>query len=748
MRTVVEHGELVASLVNNLQLLGSQNRTGLVQGLGLGQVTAHTHERDAQGLSSVVRGQGDVTTVEVTVANASGSADLDGNLCGRTSRNGYRGAIGGNGGAVGGATGGLGGLTSGGDGVHVTKLVGHSLRTRVGQGDLVGLFTGNLLAQVQARNARQNLGGSSAVDVDQTGTLAGGGLKQSLVAVALAPQTRRTGGLQTCAHALTGAGVLGVLELRVCLQDQGSCTSSVGGSHGGTGNGVERTAVVKRPGGPDQTTGGGYIRLHFQLAVQTPRGEVRNQTTGADRAVAEGIAEGDSGVSLEGCTQSVTVSLGDGNSGDLYRVGRVGQVHADGAGLVVVDDYTDGASLLSVSGLGTEGAATTADKHVLALESISVAGGGAQLAVFRVGLTGGNYRVSNVGASEVATVATDVVEELVVYAASGEVVVGFDGVVHTGDSDGLGGSTRSTQGPQTVGAVVTLSDSHNHTSVNHGLYGLGGGVVGQNHVGSTQRHVDYVHAVLGGLLHGSDDDVGAGLAVAAKHTVGTQGSLRGYTANLGAGTSGAATGSNTGNVGTVTATVIRNRVRLGVVGAVRAVVVTNVVVTSDDARVREAYSAVSLGAVALFTGGAGTRNAGTTEFTVVNVNTGVDDTDLDALTGQAKFALSAVSVGHTQGSTPGVLGFTFAGGQVLGGLDLGTRNLDNGLNAYNARQLGQLSGLRVADGNGNTVPDLVVVVGDLSVDAGVLDGLGELVLLGFNRGRATTVGYRRRRQGY
>ena len=274
MRTVVEHGELVASLVNNLQLLGSQNRTGLVQGLGLGQVTAHTHERDAQGLSSVVRGQGDVTTVEVTVANALGGADLDGNLGGRTRRNGYRGAIGGNGGAVGGATGGLGGLTSGGDGVHVTKLVGHSLRTRVGQGDLVGLFTGNLLAQVQARNARQNLGGSSAVDVDQTGTLAGGGLKQSLVAVALAPQTRRTGGLQTCAHALTGAGVLGVLELRVCLQDQGSCTSSVGGSHGGTGNGVERTAVVKRPGGPDQTTGGGYIRLHFQLAVQTPRGEV------------------------------------------------------------------------------------------------------------------------------------------------------------------------------------------------------------------------------------------------------------------------------------------------------------------------------------------------------------------------------------------------------------------------------------------------------------------------------------------
>ena len=201
-------------------------------------------------------------------------------------------------------------------------------------------------------------------------------------------------------------------------------------------------------------------------------------------------------------------------------------------------------------------------------------------------------------------------------------------------------------------------------------------------------------------------------------------------------------------MGTVTATVIRNRVRLGVVGAVRAVVVTNVVVTSDDARVREAYSAVSLGAVALFTGGAGTRNTGTTEFTVVNVNTGVDDTDLDALTGQTEFALSAVSIGHTQGSAPGVLGFTFAGGELFGGLGLGARNLDDGLNLYNTRQLGQLSGLRVADGNGNTVPDLVVVVGDLSVDAGVLDGLGELVLLGFDRGRATTVGYRRRRQGY
>ena len=69
-----------------------------------------------------------------------------------------------------------------------------------------------------------------------------------------------------------------------------------------------------------------------------------------------------------------------------------------------------------------------------------------RLAVFRVSLTGGDDRVSNVGASEVATVATDVVEELVVYAASGEVVVGFDGVVHTGDSDGLGGSTTEHPG--------------------------------------------------------------------------------------------------------------------------------------------------------------------------------------------------------------------------------------------------------------------------------------------------------------
>ena len=133
---------------------------------------------------------------------------------------------------------------------------------------------------------------------------------------------------------------------------------------------------------------------------------------------------------------------------------------------------------------------------------------------------------------------------------------------------------------------------------------------------------------------------------------------------------------------------------------------------------------------------------------MVNVNTGVDDTDLDALTGQAKLALREVSVGHTQGSAPRVLCFAFGGGDLSGGLCFGARNLDNGLNAYNARQLSQLSGLRVADGNRNTVPDLVVVVGDLSVDAGVLDGLGELVLLGFNRGLATTGGYRRRRQGY
>ena len=72
----------------------------------------------------------------------------------------------------------------------------------------MGLFTGNLLAQVQARNARQNLGGSSAVDVDQTGTLTGGGLKQALVAVALAPQTRRP---VDCRRARTPSLVLAFL---------------------------------------------------------------------------------------------------------------------------------------------------------------------------------------------------------------------------------------------------------------------------------------------------------------------------------------------------------------------------------------------------------------------------------------------------------------------------------------------------------------------------------------------------------
>src|SRR5690606_29233811 len=70
--------------------------------------------------------------------------------------------------------------------------------------------------------------------------------------------------------------------------------------------------------------------------------------------------------------------------------------------------------------------------------------------------------------------------------------------------------------------VVADRGDHDHAGVAHGVGGTGGRVVRPRHEGQADGHVDHVHAVVVGRLHGPEEDVGLGRPLAAEDAVGAQ----------------------------------------------------------------------------------------------------------------------------------------------------------------------------------------------------------------------------------
>ncbi len=309
-----------------------------------------------------------------------------------------------------------------------------------------------------------------------------------------------------------------------------------------------------------------------------------------------------------------------------------------------------------------------------------------------------------------------------------------NGVVDTaGGQDVLSCGWRP-HAPHAVLTGVALGGGDDHALVGQGLGGGGDRVVGHQHVVGTDGQVDDVHAVGGGPLHGGGHHLRIGAALAAEDPVGADLGVGGHAGDrLGACAAGA--GGDTGHMGAMSTAVIGVWVRhgpIGDLGGLRrhrwiAVTVADEVISGNDLGVREGGGAVTLG-------GRHARGAGAAELGVVVVDAGVDDADLDALTGVTELGLDDAGAGQVQcgGHLGGEQPLFLLGlaARIRGNVLLGLRNADDGLNRGHLVECGQSLDGGVVDGQGQPVPQVAVCGGDLGLNACLLDGDRELAPFG------------------
>ena len=286
----------------------------------------------------------------------------------------------------------------------------------------------------------------------------------------------------------------------------------------------------------------------------------------------------------------------------------------------------------------------------------------------------------------------------------GDVVGHVLQVVDRADGDHVvrdaGGAARERAG----GAGVALRDDDDHAGVDEAVGELRRRVAGPGLQRGAEAHVDDVHAVGVGVLHGLHDDLGIGGAVAAEDAVGAELDVGGHAGD--ALTVGA---DDAGDVRAVAAAVVGPLVRNGGVdGRVVAggvVGVAHVVVALDDPLVREVGRLVV--------------DAGAAQGGVVVVDAGIDDADLDARAGEAEFVVGDVRTGHRAGLVDERLDV-----ELLSRL----LHLRDGVDAGDAGKRRELGGIVGAGGHGHAVPALGVVLGVGQRDALGLRGLDDLVL--------------------
>ena len=203
-------------------------------------------------------------------------------------------------------------------------------------------------------------------DIGKTGTLIQDGVRRAAVAV----DDGLCGGHQKAVDELTGrlAGLLLQLVLTNVLAQHSRHTGNLRGSHRGTGHGlvgvvagVAAFALMCAVDGVDVAAGRGDLGLELQTARDAPGAEVTHgvelgvELSGADTAHDGHLAGRVLAVRglRGGCPDRFAVGLRDGDA--RSGLGVVGQVHVDGARLVVVNDGRDRALLNSIVALQVEG---------------------------------------------------------------------------------------------------------------------------------------------------------------------------------------------------------------------------------------------------------------------------------------------------------------------------------------------------------------------------------------------------------
>src|SRR5690606_17534291 len=152
--------------------------------------------------------------------------------------------------------------------------------------------------------------------------------------------------------------------------------------------------------------------------------------------------------------------------------------------------------------------------------------------------------------------------------------------------------------PGAVRAGVADRRDDHHAGVHEGVGGRGGRVGRPVHEGGADAHVQHIHVVREGSLHGGEHDVGGGRSGAAEDAVGAQAHVRRHPGDL---TGGA---DDAGHVGAVPLAVVRVTVRLDLravcrVAGVGVEGVAHEVVTGHDPVRREAGAPVRAVAAAV-----------------------------------------------------------------------------------------------------------------------------------------------------
>ena len=242
------------------------------------------------------------------------------------------------------------------------------------------------------------------------------------------------------------AGLGGQAVLPDVLGHHGGHTGHLGRRHGGAGHGlvgavagVRAVALVGAVDGVDAAAGGGDLRLQLQAAGDAPGGEVAHGVVigvvvhGAD-AVGNGHRAGGilAVLRLGGSRpDGQAVRLGDGHAG--RGLGVAGEIHADGAGGVVVNHGGNGAGVDGVRRLLGEGDAAALDEDHLAgdVDALKVAGiagnTGRQDHILLLPLQGGEGGVLVAGLGVAHQALTH-----------GEVAAGEAVVIHGGNCQGVG----------------------------------------------------------------------------------------------------------------------------------------------------------------------------------------------------------------------------------------------------------------------------------------------------------------------
>ena len=603
-----------------------------------------------------------------------------------------------------------------------------------------GAVTQGCLGGVAA-HGHVNLGVQCLPCIDQTCALLAGRSLQLNTSVGVGSHDGISGAHQHGLSQVTQGAVdgIGVQFLQV-LQHQSGDTCNLRSGHGSTGH---QTVLAIVQGGVNAAADAGDIGLQRQVGSNAPGGEVGHLASGCignhDQLV--GDSQGlDSGVS-----HLLAVFQGNQGDADVGVILVVQQVHAeavDVAGCVVPDDCADGAGILGIVSLLTEGQGAALDDSDLTLDQAvavfvievldlakavddDVLGGGASQEVVHqvVALViGSGIVVADLGA----------VSQSEVVHGQGSVVSGCDGGGICEDAGGADGGV--------VGVLSTVQISAPHVVVGADVLVTGGdgsddvlrvqtlvdhvdlGVLRGETCGGAQGQVDNVSAQGHGVLNCGNDIVGVSTAGLAEDLQDQQLCIGSHTDD-GSALGGVCSG-DTGNVGAVVAllilAVVSRQIVIAVVEGIGDLLAAVQVCCSQAALASVGVQIFqNIGDVLVSHGSA---LGSSSEAGMIQVQAGVDDGDLHALAGVTQLVPHISNAGEA-GSGRGVGVCNVLGGDsVVNGHDV------NALDVLQLSDLFQMLHLSL-DGEGvGQVSELITDIQFTALENGLLDLLDDSVL--------------------